>query len=202
MAVPIPPDTDTDLGAILLAAGGSRRLGQPKQLIRSRGETLVHRAARIVLEQNPAALIVVTGCESNAVERELEGLPVEMVRNSKWADGMGVSLACGMARVPDRIGGVLILLCDQWRIASSDLASLVTAWTSDISQIAVAQWAQSHGPPVIMPKALFPELAALKGDRGAKAVLAKHRDMVNYVPMDSARFDLDDEADLETLLQA
>jgi molybdenum cofactor cytidylyltransferase len=191
-----------ELGAILLAAGGSARLGQPKQLLRKGGETLVARSAKTLLEQDPESLIVVTGCEADAVEHELRGLPLTVVRNQNWAGGMGNSLACGVDKLPLQIEGVLIMLCDQWRITSTDLESLITTWASDISRIVAASWEGAHGPPVIFPRSMFPELSAIEGDAGAKSVLAKHRDMAEFVNINNARFDLDDEAGLKIMLQA
>jgi len=123
------------------------------------------------------------------------------VHNLRWEEGMAGSLAVGVKNLPAEIDGVLIMLCDQWRVVLEDLQALVYAWNTDISQIATAYWhddeQQVIGPPAIFPRALFEELTSLKGDRGARAVIEKHRERTSFVAMTNARFDLDEPADLE-----
>jgi len=191
------------LAVVLLAAGSSSRLGQPKQLLRIEGEALVARTADRLLNLEPAGLIVVTGCESHAVGIQLSGMPLQIVHNPGWHQGMGTSIARGVKELPNAAQGVLIMLCDQWRIDQDDLGLLASTWCSDISQIVVARWGDpaggNFGPPVIFPADLFHELAALQGDRGARPLIEKYRDRVEFVSMDHAAFDLDEAGDLEQL---
>lgn len=195
------PDSLQKLGAVLLAAGGSSRMGSPKQLLRIEDEALVTRMARRLVELEPASVMVVTGAASQAVKDQLSGLPVQIVHNPRWQDGMAGSLAAGVKNLPAEIEGVLIMLCDQWRVGLEDLQALVRAWNTDISHISAACWhdkgRQVMGPPVIFPRALFGELISLKGDRGARAVIEKYRERASFVAMESACFDLDEPADLE-----
>jgi CTP:molybdopterin cytidylyltransferase MocA len=189
------------LAAVLLAAGGSSRMGRPKQLLRVEGEALVTRMTRRLIGLEPASVMVVTGSASQAVNDQLSGLPVQIVHNPRWEEGMASSLATGVKNLPAEIEGVLIMLCDQWQVGLADLQELVQAWNSDISQITAACWhdegRQVIGPPAIFPRRLFEELTTLKGDRGARAVIEKHRERVSFVAMKNARFDLDEPADLE-----
>ncbi len=189
------------LGVVLLAAGGSSRMGRPKQLLRIEDEALVTRMARRLIELEPASVLVVTGSASQAVNDQLSGLPVQVVHNPRWEEGMAGSLAVGVKNLPAEIDGVLIMLCDQWRVGREDLQELVQVWNADISQITAACWdddgRQVIGPPAIFPRALFEELTSLKGDRGARAVIEKHRERASFVAMESAFFDLDEPADLE-----
>jgi CTP:molybdopterin cytidylyltransferase MocA len=188
------------LAALLLAAGGSSRMGRPKQLIRIENEALVTRMARRLIDLKPRRVMVVTGSAWQAVNDQLSGLPLQIVHNPRWQDGMAGSLAAGVKNLPAEIDGVLIMLVDQWRVGLADLQELVQAWNADISHIAAACWHEEGrkviGPPVIFPRALFKELTALKGDRGAKAVIEKHRDRASFVAMKNARFDLDEPQDL------
>jgi molybdenum cofactor cytidylyltransferase len=189
------------LTAVLLAAGGSSRMGRPKQLLRVEGEALVTRMARRLIGLEPASVMVVTGSASQAVNDQLSGLPIQIVHNPRWEEGMASSLATGVKNLPAEIEGVLIMLCDQWQVGLADLQQLVQAWNSDISQIAAACWhdegRQVIGPPAIFPRDLFEELTTLKGDRGARAVIEKHRDRASFLAMKNARFDLDEPTDLE-----
>jgi molybdenum cofactor cytidylyltransferase len=198
------PDSLQKLGAVLLAAGGSSRLGRPKQLLRIEDEALVTRMARLLVELEPGSVMVVTGSASQAVKDQLSGLPVQIVHNPRWQDGMAGSLATSVKNLPAEVDGVLIVLCDQWRVGLEDLRELVRDWSADISHIAAACWdedgRQVIGPPAIFPRALFEELTTLKGDRGARAVIGKHREHASFVAMENARFDLDEPADLDEFL--
>jgi len=122
----------------LLAAGPSSRLGQAKQLVRVDDESLVRRTARRLLSVDPVSLTVVTGFANDAVEQELDDLPVRFARNDDWEQGMGGSVACGIQNISEEVDGVLITLCDQWRIEGGDFLSLVSMWMSDISHITAA----------------------------------------------------------------
>lgn len=188
------------LTALLLAAGGSSRMGRPKQLIRVEGESLVRRMTRRLVALNSGDVMVVTGSNSQAISDELSGLPIQLVSNPGWKSGMASSLAAGVKSLPDECEGVLILLCDQWQIDLNDLRELVHSWRVDISRISTACWhdegRQVIGPPAIFPRTLFEELITLKGDRGARVVIEKHREQTSIVEMESACFDLDEPADL------
>ena len=197
-------DSLQKLAAVLLAAGGSSRMGRPKQLLRIENEALVARMARRLIDLAPGSVMVVTGSAWQAVNDQLSGLPLQIVHNPRWEEGMASSLAAGVKNLPAEIDGVLIMLCDQWRVGLADLQELVQAWTTDISLITAACWQnegwQVIGPPAIFPSSLFEELTALKGDRGARVVIENHRDRAAFVAMKNARFDLDEPADLEVFL--
>lgn len=192
------------LGAVLLAAGPSSRLGRSKQLVEVDGESLVRRTARLMLEVEIDYVTVVTGCEAERVRAEVEDLNVGVLFNRDWAQGMGSSINCGVRLMPQAVDGVLLMVCDQWRLAGQDLDRLIQAWTSDISEIYVACWdygdAFISGPPVIFPRKLIPELKGMHPGRGARQLIDRHMDMVEYVKMENAAFDLDRPEDLERLI--
>ena len=192
------------LAAVLLAAGGSSRMGHPKQLLRIEDEALVTRMARRLIDLKPRSVTVVIGSAWQAVKDPLSGLPIQIVHNPRWEEGMASSLAAGVKILPAEIEGVLIMLCDQWRVGLADLHELVQAWNTDISHLVAACWPDEGrrviGPPAIFPRALFEELTALKGDRGARLVIEKHRQCATFVAMNNARFDLDEPADLDEFL--
>ncbi|WP_206412747.1 NTP transferase domain-containing protein, partial [Lysobacter enzymogenes] len=99
--------------AVLLAAGASRRLGRPKQLLRRDGETLLRRGARLALASAAARTVVVLGARADALRGELDGLAVEIVLNPDWQDGMAASLAAAARALAGFDGAVLVLACDQ-----------------------------------------------------------------------------------------
>ena len=187
-----------ELAGLLLAAGGSSRLGRAKQLVEHAGEALVHRAARLLLTQTKA-VTVVTGARSEAVAEALGTLSVATLHNPHWRAGVGTSIALAMQSVPEDFRGVLILLCDQYLLEADDLEQLVAGWQADRTRITAARWADSFGPPVIFPNRFFPELSQLSGDRGARQLLVSQRARVRFVSMPRAAADVDNAADLDRL---
>lgn len=194
------------LAAIVLAAGPSSRLGESKQLVEVHGECLVRRTARLALGLKPARLVVVTGCEAERVAAELEDLPLETVLNRDWASGMGASIACGARALDRSVDGILLMVCDQWRLRGTDLETLAEAWRAQPRRIVVACWKEGRayvtGPPVIFPSRLVQELKAIPADRGARQVIDQHMDDVEFVELQNAADDLDRPEDLEELRSA
>lgn len=182
--------------AIVLAAGSSSRLGQPKQLLQYGGEPLLHRAARLALSVGAAPVLVVT----NAPEHEtaIHDLPVSVILNPEHAEGMGSSLRAGMAalaRLAPAAVRVLLLVCDQPLLETSHLLALLEAETPH--GVAAAEYGGRLGVPAVFAREHFPALAAVAGDRGARALL---RGMaVTAVAMPEAAIDIDTSADLEAL---
>jgi molybdenum cofactor cytidylyltransferase len=194
------------LAAILLAAGGSTRLGQPKQLVRLDGVTLVRRAAGLLLDLNIDPVVVVTGHRSEEIVSELHGLDLSLVHNADWEKGMGHSIASGVKKVPAGVDGVLLMLCDQWRLQKADLRLLMKAWNTDISRIILSEWNEEgryiSGPPVIFPGNKIPELQFVKGGAGAKSIIDQNRSIVSRVALQNAKCDLDRPQDLARLKNA
>lgn len=182
------------LAGIVLAAGASRRLGRPKQLVRFEGRTLVERAADLALDVCDGDIVVVVGASADEVTSCLGDRPVRALPNPGWAEGMGRSLAVGIAAVPAHCAAALVLLCDQPLVAAPSLAALIEPWRRDPERLVAAAYRDALGVPAIFPRRLFPELAALGGDRGARAVIAREGDRVLAIALPEAAFDVDDAA--------
>ncbi len=193
-------ESTQSLGTILLAAGGSRRLGRPKQLEVFDDQPLVRRQAQLLLELQPACVVVVTGAVEEQVRQALDGLPVEFVHAADWSQGMGRSLARGIEAMPERVRGALLLLCDQWRIGLEDLEKLRAAWQAAPQKAVTSIWDDSSGPPVIFPRTLFQRLTRLQGDRGAHRLLKHFSGGLERVPLANAAFDLDQPGDSDAKL--
>jgi molybdenum cofactor cytidylyltransferase len=193
------------IAAILLAAGPSSRLGQSKQLVRFDGESLVKRSVRLLRKLEPEFITVVTGCESESVEQEIADLSDMVAYNKNWARGMGASISCGVRNIPENVDGILLMVCDQWRLESEDLFRLISSWNSDISQIYMACWNEGQafvsGPPVVFPRKLKQELIFAQENRGARQVIDRNMDIVEFVTMENASCDLDRPEDLELLFK-
>lgn len=198
------------LSVLIPAAGASRRLGQPKQLLRYRGETLMRRAIRLAASLAPLEIIVVTGANRESMTAAIDacrraGSTADGVRevcNPDWGGGLGGSIARGADALSPGARGVMVMLCDQWRICRRDLETLLNTWQSDTDRIVCAQASGRQGPPVIFPAACFADLCKLEGDHGAREVLAAHADLVHPVEIPNAAADLDTQADLAALRSA
>ena len=186
--------------AVLLAAGASRRLGRAKQLETLEGEPLVRRAARAALGAGCEPVVVVLGAEAEAVAAALDGLALTLVRNEAWEEGMASSLGAGLAALGDaapEARGALLLLADQPAVDAALLRRLLARFEeSGARRIVACAYGGGRGAPAVFPRTLFSELAALRGDRGAKPVLEAHRAEVLEVSFPEGELDVDTPADL------
>lgn len=201
--------TDRALGAVVLAAGGSTRLGHPKQLVVHEGLALVARAAGAALRAGAHPVVVVVGADADAVSAVLSELPVVQALNPRWADGIGTSLARGLRAIIEHapaLAGVLIVLADQPLVDDASLTRLVAAWSeADATAadgethgtIAAAAYAGTVGVPAVFGRAHFDALRSLPPAAGASVLLRAGGAHVVRVPMLEAATDLDTPDDLD-----
>lgn len=193
-----------DLAALVLAAGAARRFGSAKQLLPMDGQPLLgvmlKRAADVVGER----LWVVLGARAQEIEAGLTDAPGHRIHHPGWQEGIGSSLRAGVQALPADCSAVLILLADQAAVSVQDLLLLVDTWQRDPARLVAARYAAEDGVPhtgvpAIFPRPYFPELLQLAGDTGARALLSRHKEQVQAVPMPSAALDIDTPADAERL---
>jgi len=178
--------------AIVLAAGGSRRLGRPKQLVRIDGESLVERAVRVALEAGLIVAVVV----GDTIDAGGTGATVLV--NDAWEEGMGTSVACGVAWAAGTgARTATILTCDQYMITGEDLRSLRESRESVDAEVAAALYDDVLGVPATFASRCFERLVQLGGDRGARELLRDGSLNAVAVPMPHAARDVDEVADLE-----
>lgn len=159
--------------AIVLAAGASRRLGTPKQLLNVDGETLLHRAARIALATAPAQTLVVLGANAAAMREAVADLDVRSVVCDDWQRGQSASLQAGVSALEDGIEGVLVLLCDQVGLDAAHANTLLQAWHDEPTRAVASAYADVIGVPAVLPRAWFADVLRLQGDRGARDLLRR-----------------------------
>ena len=187
------------LYAIVLAAGASTRFGSPKQLVRIGGRPLLHTMVARAAEVTGNALIVVLGAGAGELAPLLKHSPGSVVVNRQWREGLASSIRAGVARLPATCAGVLLVLADQAAVTTDDLKRLAGTWRRRPQCIAAALYAGTAGAPAIFPRTSFAELAALRGDSGARTLLRRSADRLVRVPMPAAELDLDTPEDLLAL---
>jgi CTP:molybdopterin cytidylyltransferase MocA len=191
------------VAAVILAAGGSRRLGQPKQLLTFRGETLLNGAIRIASEAGASPVVAVLGAEFDRIRGSIESRSVLAIRNDRWRQGMGSSILAGMRAlavcVPD-VQGVLLMSCDQPRLTVDHLRALIAAFASNPEPvIAASTYAGVQGVPALFPRSTFDELRGLSGDKGARSIIENRSCPVVAVEFDGGEVDIDAPGDLSRL---
>lgn len=194
------------LGVVILAAGASRRLGVPKQLVVFHGQPLIVRAARTAIAAGVGEVTVLTSGDP-AVAEVLEGLPVKILINPQARAGQGTSVrAAAAAMRAAAVDACLILLADQYLVSSEHLTALAEAWRQSPEAMVATDYDERGGlgVPVIFPAVHFAALASLPDGSGARSLIWKARNGGNGAPLrvlscPDAAVDLDTPADLDTL---
>lgn len=187
--------------AVVLAAGGSRRLGRPKQLLTRNGETLVHRAARLAHETSPQRLLVIVGAHRDAVVAALSDLACEVVFNPEWERGLAGSVQTAAAALAGHDGAVLILGCDQPALAHSHLQALLDGAIKAASHHAATLHDGLPGIPAVVPCALLSQAPMPDNDRGLGTQLrALPHSAIFALGAPELGFDLDTEDDVRTAI--
>lgn len=192
-----------NLQILLLAAGSSSRLGQPKQLVLLNGETLLEKAAKAALSVRPGSVTVVLGACFETIAPVLAGLPVAIFQHLDWAQGMGSSIRAGVAAVLEQhpsTDAVLLLQCDQPLLDAGLLQKIVDTGLSATEGIVAAAYGGSSGPPVLFKKKYFGPLAHLDPAKGAKPLLLRFQEDLRTVDFPGGEVDVDTADDLERLL--
>jgi molybdenum cofactor cytidylyltransferase len=186
---------------LILAAGGSSRLGQPKQLVKLAGRPALHITVSNAVAVAGHATTVVLGAHARELTYLFEHSAASWVINRGWEEGMASSIRAGIAALPPACDAAMILLGDQIMVSADDLHRLVSAWKGAEGVIAASQYDQQMGVPAIFPSFCFSELGSLRGDQGARSVLERNRDRVVRVSMPTAAIDLDTPEQLAELSQ-
>ncbi len=189
------------VSGVILAAGGSRRLGRPKQLVAFKGKPLLDHVVQNALSSTLGEIIVVLGAERGRIRVLMDLSKVHVVENDRFAEGQSTSVAVGLNYVDPGATGVLFLLGDQPGVSADVIGALVAAFDGDPETIVMPSWQGTPANPVLFGRSYFPELRQLSGDEGGRSIVAAARDHVRLVPIDlPVPQDVDTEADYERLV--
>ncbi|MBE7175821.1 MAG: nucleotidyltransferase family protein [Mucilaginibacter polytrichastri] len=187
--------------AIILAAGGSSRMGKPKQLLVFDGKTLLKSACEAAHDSGCRPVLVITGKEHEALLPEIPAGSI-IIHHENWASGIGSSISAGVAalqKIHSETGSVLILLSDQPYAESELLHKLIRAKNTGKNGIIASAYAGTMGAPAIFDRTYFAELTKLAGDEGAKKILSRHSDDITAVDFPGGVADIDTPEDYEAL---
>jgi molybdenum cofactor cytidylyltransferase len=189
------PEKGRRIAAIVLAAGRSTRMGAVNKLIAEiGGKPLVRIAAEQALASRASPVIVVTGHERERVEAALNGLPVRVVHNPDYAEGLGTSLKAGIAAVPDDADGAIVCLGDMPQVNAALIDKLIAAFDpARGALVVVPSIAGRRGNPVVWSRRFFHDLMAINGDIGARHLIGSYAEAVAEVLVegDAALTDVD-----------
>ena len=157
--------------AVVLAAGGSTRLGRPKQLLTREGETLVHRAARLALASGAARVRVIFGAQADDVVAAVRDLPVECLVNPRWNEGLAGSVRVALDALAAHDRATLLLTCDQPALEAAHLQVLLDASRRAPSGSAATRLGDRVGVPAVVAPTMLRAALAVRGDRGLRDVL-------------------------------
>ncbi|MBS1821907.1 MAG: nucleotidyltransferase family protein [Acidobacteria bacterium] len=181
-------DPIMSVAAIVLAAGASRRLGEPKQLVRLGDETLLERAVRACRDAACTPIVVVLGALSESIQNQCNLQDTVIVDNREWCEGMGSSLRAGVKALDPSVEGCVIVTCDMPAASAEHLRRLMKS-----GDVTASEYAGRRGVPAFFPQSSFVALMQVQGDTGARDLLKE----ANAIPLPAGELDVDTAQDLQ-----
>ena len=194
-----------NIAILILAAGGSTRMGEPKQLLNWKRTTLIGHAIETTQQLGQSKTIVILGANYDSIKSKIEHYRIKVLNNKYWKFGLGNSLAFGIKSILRsnlNLDGVLVMLADQPLVDSAFLSSIIEAFKAGNQQIVASIYKDSkQGVPVLFDKFYFEELSQLNDDKGANAILQKYVDKLTGINADGIVSDIDTINDYEQLYE-
>lgn len=208
-----------DIAILLLAAGGSSRMKQCKQLLPFRGQSLLRHLAEVAVAAQIGPVFIVLGAEAERLQQEVQDLPVHCAINAEWEKGIGTSIRAGVRVIEPSafsfsvakeqkpptqeekgsIAAVVIMLCDQPFIDAEVLRTLAKTFTDTNKKIVASQYGNAVGVPALFDRSYFPQLVSLADNEGAKRLIREAKDNAAIIPVPMAALDVDTPDDYQRL---
>ncbi|WP_345949118.1 nucleotidyltransferase family protein [Mucilaginibacter sp. PAMB04274] len=192
-------------GIIILAAGSSSRMGQPKQQLVFQGQTLLQRAMTAAARLTDVKIVVVLGANNLSIIPDVDSKRADLVINPDWEQGMGSSIKAGLKALLElypALNNVLLMLCDQPFVDTALLHQLIETGLTGDNSIVACTYQNTIGVPVWFAKTHFDELLALQEQKGAKKLLMKYQQEIVTIPFEKGAVDIDSPEDYDGLLGA
>jgi len=189
-------------GLVILAAGASTRMGRPKQLLLYQERSFLCHVVETAVASICQPIVVVLGAHAEQLKHEVSQLPVQVVENARWAEGMSSSIRAGilsLCAVPEKIEAAVLMLCDQPFVSPQIINQLVEAYHFTGKPIVASAYAETLGVPALFSSTLFSELMTLTEAEGAKKIIMKYTHEVLSVPFPEGVIDIDTPKDYEQL---
>ncbi|MDJ1500081.1 nucleotidyltransferase family protein [Xanthocytophaga agilis] len=193
------------IGILLLAAGASTRLGQPKQLLQFQGQSLIERSIQTILALDVTERVVVLGAHANEISSEIASLPIETIINHNWDEGMASSIRMGvnyMLQKKPNLEAIVLMLCDQPFVTPDLLNQLIQIYEQTAAPIVASSYQDVLGVPALFAHGTFYKLLALKGDKGARSIIPDYQELLQFVSFPKGGIDIDTIEDYEKWLVA
>jgi molybdenum cofactor cytidylyltransferase len=189
------------VGAVILAAGISSRMGEAKQLLRLGETTLLDQVLENVRGSRVDEIVLVLGHKAETIRERISIQNLKVAINEDYRQGMGTSLRTGLAALDSGIDAALIVLADQPFIRSATLDQLIDQYEKSGAQIVIPTYKGFRGNPVLLDRSVFSEVMALTGDIGCRAIFGNHLEGIVKVPVEDIGIllDLDSKDDVEKL---
>jgi len=171
----------TKIAGLILAAGMSRRLGRPKQLLLIDGKPLLAHVVERALQSRLDAVTVVLGHEAEAVHSAISAFDVAVSVNARYAEGQGTSLVAGVDALPADTDAVVVMLADQPGIRVASIDALIETRRKTHAPIVMTMYGNTRSHPVLFGRETFDALRAISGDKGAREVIRSYGDQVAVV---------------------
>ncbi len=192
---------DSRIGAVVLAAGQSTRMGEPKQSLLVGGKPLLQQTLENVRGARVNDIVVVLGFAAEAIAQQISSGDIRIVVNEAYQQGMGSSLSAGLGALDPLTDAAFIILADQPFVRSKTLDQIIDQYQESDAQIVIPTYRGFRGNPVLLDRSVFPEVMALSGDVGCRAIFGDHLEGIVKVAVDDIGIllDIDDKDDLAKL---
>jgi len=191
----------SEIGAVVLAAGKSTRMGEPKQLLCLDGKPLLERTLENLRNATVSDIVVVLGSAADTIRQQITFGEVRVVENAEYELGMASSLRVGLAALSATTDAALIVLADQPFVRHETLDRIIAQYQHSSAQIVIPMYQGFRGNPVLLDRSVFHEVMALSGDIGCRAIFGDHQDGIVKVAVDDIGIllDIDSKDDLAKL---
>ncbi|CAH0995016.1 Nicotine blue oxidoreductase [Emticicia aquatica] len=180
---------------IILAAGASSRMGAPKQLLLVDGKTLIKRVAEVAIDTPCHPIVTVLGANRHLIRKEIEKIPITVIDNPQWENGMSSSIKMGLVgtyMTQKEMDAVIFLTVDMPFVTARLINEMIEKATENPEiEIVACKYDNQVGIPVLFKRPLFNDLLELKGDEGAKKIVLKNKEKTALIDFPEGKFDLD-----------